>query len=393
MKIILFIKNIILLVKNITSVITNLKFSARKVKFNIFFRYLNKKFKTEEVLNNIVLNKVDYIAIEPFYQGNINLKSFLNLKQFMSIKDLNCVVPDFYIVWGTSPLKDFTDKIINCAIKNKKPCLIAEDAFIRSIQTFADKDAEIELKHSVSITVDYKGCHYEGGKPTHLEDMLNSVEVSQEEILKANKLIEFIVNNHITKYNHQPIFHPEIGRKNASKVLVIDQSYGDYSIKGALASDKTFKVMLETAIRENPDADIIVKTHPDTLTGSKGGYYTKVQQENNIYPVTFKINPISLINYVDKVYVVSSQFGFEALMCKKEVVSFGVPFYSNWGLTDDRKICSRRKRKRSLEEVFAITYLKYCLYQNPETGKRCTIEEALDYILRQREKFFKGACK
>ena len=102
--------------------------------------------------------------------------------------------------------------------------------------------------------------------------------------------------------------------------------------------------MLEAAVKENPDADIIVKTHPDTKNGAKG-YYTELKSHDNIYLQTEPINPVSLIKYVDKVYVCSSQFGFEALMAGKEVHTFGMPFYAGWGLTVDAQNCENQMRR------------------------------------------------
>jgi capsule polysaccharide export protein KpsC/LpsZ len=40
--------------------------------------------------------------------------------------------------------------------------------------------------------------------------------------------------------------------------------------------------MLEVAIHDNPEADIIIKTHPDTLKGS-GCYYKDILAHDNIY--------------------------------------------------------------------------------------------------------------
>ena len=159
------------------------------------------------------------------------------------------------------------------------------------------------------------------------------------------------------------------------------------SILKGMGSDKTFKNMLDSAIKENPDADIIVKTHPDTIAGA-GGYYTGIKQNKNIYPITFPINPISLIQYCDKVYVCTTQFGFEALMCGKEVHTFGLPFYAGWGLTIDAQKCNRRTNTRTLEEIFYITYIMYSFYVNPEKNCRCEIEEAMDYLLKIRDEYF-----
>lgn len=161
------------------------------------------------------------------------------------------------------------------------------------------------------------------------------------------------------------------------------------SILKGLAGDSTFEKMLQAAIEENPDADIIVKTHPDTIAG-RGGYYTKLKQKGNIYLQTTPINPISLIEYCDKVYVCTTQFGFEALMCGKEVHTFGMPFYAGWELTIDSQKCARRTNKRTLEEVFYIAYIIYSYYVNPDKNCRCEIEEAMEYLLKLRKEYF---CK
>ena len=155
-----------------------------------------------------------------------------------------------------------------------------------------------------------------------------------------------------------------------------------------MATSHTFEQMLQDAIAENPDADIIVKTHPDTKTGA-GGYLTGLKQHDNVYPMTDLINPISLLKYCDKVYVCTSQFGFEALMCGKDVKVYGMPFYAGWGLTQDLQKCPRRTNKRSLEEIFYITYIVYTHWVNPETNSRCEIEEAIDYLIKLRGEFFK----
>ena len=160
------------------------------------------------------------------------------------------------------------------------------------------------------------------------------------------------------------------------------------SILKGWANDYTFENMLNKAIEENPNADIIVKTHPDIIQGSRRGYYQNIKTHNNVYTLTEPINPISLIKASDKIYVCSSQFGFEALMCGKEVHVFGMPFYAGWGLTHDRQKCERRTNTRTLEEIFYIAYIMYTYYVNPDKKCRCEIEEAIDYLLKLREEYF-----
>ena len=75
-------------------------------------------------------------------------------------------------------------------------------------------------------------------------------------------------------------------------------------------------------------------------------------------------------------------------MIGKEVHTFGMPFYAGYGLTIDYQKCERRTNKRTLEEIFYITYINYSYYVNPEKEERCEIEEAIDYLIKLRREYF-----
>ena len=283
----------------------------------------------------------------------------------------------------------------------------AEDSYIRSIATFADDSAEEKLKQSISVVIDDLGLPFNCFYTNRLEQKINSnFSLTPEQYKRAQECINKIRKNHISKYNFQPILKPKIGRKNVKKVLVLDQSYGDESIYWSNSSKNLFHKMLESAIKENPEADIIVKVHPDALVeGSRSGYFNKNNtvdkfKNANIYLYADTINAISMIEYVDKVYVMSSGMGFEAILCEKEVITFGCPFYAGWGLTDDRNtymkkenIKNRRNKLRSIKELFYLTYIWYPLYLNPEENKICEIEDAINWIIRERDKYFKSIKK
>ena len=298
-------------------------------------------------------------------------------------------VADANFVWG---LKYFDNNYLMArrAWERKKDLYLFETGFLSAIETWANEYAYPEYKQNISFTVS-NGVHYfDATRQNSMERMLNdkSLQVTEEQRQRARSCIKKIVGEKLSKYNSQPIFTPQIGRDGVEKVLVVDQSYGDMSVELGLASEQTFEEMLRAAIEENPNADIIIKTHPDTKTGTRKGYYTGYEAKDNVYLMTEPINPISLIEYVDKVYVCTSQFGFEALMCNKEVHTFGMPFYAGWGLTKDRQVCSRRTNTRTLEEVFYIAYIIYSRYINPEKRGVCEIEDAIDYLLEAREKYF-----
>lgn len=83
--------------------------------------------------------------------------------------------------------------------------------------------------------------------------------IAEEQKKRVNNIIEKLVSNKITKYNHQPIFKSLIGRPERKKVLVIEQAYTDGFIYGAGVNDKIFVLMFKHEAIENPDTDIIVK--------------------------------------------------------------------------------------------------------------------------------------
>jgi len=98
-----------------------------------------------------------------------------------------------------------------------------------------------------------------------------------------------------------------------------------------------------------------------------------------------------MLKQADKVYVGTSQLGFEALMCNKPVVVFGQPFYAGWGLSDDRSPVDRRIRQRSIDELFYASHIAYARYCNPVTGEPWQLHECLDHVELQLSLFAKNA--
>lgn len=274
-----------------------------------------------------------------------------------------------------------------------KPLLFLEAAFLRSI--LMDKSAS-KFDRAICFFADDLGHHYDPNHPSRIEYLLNrpAFKLNQEEFLRASNLMKNIVENKLTKYNDQPTLDKLIGRPDKEKILVIEQARNDWAILKSGGSENSFEAMLERAIADNPDSDILVKIHPDTLDGKRGGleksYYGDHLALKNIYKINEKINPYSLIEQCSKVYVFSSMFGFEALMAGKEVHVFGLPSYAGWGLTIDYQKCERRKQNRTLQELVYAIYFIYTIYID-EQGYRCTPEQAIDYLLKLRNEFLEEA--
>ena len=280
--------------------------------------------------------------------------------------------------------------IVLQTLTNNIPFLLTEDGFIRSIvPVSAVEKYPLKFRQGHSVIFERNGLYINAYSPSRMERLLNSPrKFSEAELRRARKLIDVIIKNRLSKYNHQPSKNIDsVCRPGKNRILVIDQICGDKSIKFGMANEENFADMLRCAIDENPDADIIIKTHPDTHFVGKG-YYADTTETDNVHLFTEVINPISLLEQVDKVYVCTSQMGFESLMCGKEVHVFGMPFYAGWGATVDRMNCSRRNKKRTAEEIFHAAYILCTTYVSYETNSVCEIEQAIEEILKLREEFY-----
>ncbi|MFH1137327.1 MAG: capsular polysaccharide biosynthesis protein [Pseudomonadota bacterium] len=280
--------------------------------------------------------------------------------------------------WG---LKPTADKARAYAQKKELPYISLEDGFLRSLGLGSQSPP-------ISIIVDKTGIYYDFTKPSDLENLLNSKDWETPDLLNtAKRSIKSIIENNLSKYNHAPEAPSNIfSNKQNIKVLVLDQTMNDMSIIHGGANKNSFEEMLHCAIEDNPDAEILIKTHPDVIAGKKRGYLLREGLPENIKIIDKDYCPLTLLRQADIVYTVTSQMGFEALLLGKTVHCFGMPFYSGWGVTNDRLKCQRRKLIRSVEAIFAAAYILYARYINPFTGKRCSILEAIQIISDQRRR-------
>lgn len=284
--------------------------------------------------------------------------------------------------WGLRPS---TRKAIAYAGKHGLPYVALEDGFLRSFGTG-------EHFPPLSLVVDDAGIYYDCTWPSALECLLSSdADVLAPDAVLAQQAREKLLFAGLSKYNHAPDLPDGMLRSDdVQRVLVVDQTAGDMSVAKGGADAATFDAMLAAALAENPQATVYVKTHPEVTSGRKGGYLTGVQPDARTVVLRNAVNPMSLIAQMDKVYVVSSTMGFEALLANKPVVCFGVPWYAGWGVTDDRQpqhaaMLRRAGRRRSVDELFAAGYMHYSRYLNPETRQRGNVLDVMDWLQRQRQ--------
>ncbi len=280
--------------------------------------------------------------------------------------------------WGHKPT---ADRARREASRRGIPYLAFEDGFLRSIKPGA-------AVRPSSMIMDRTGIYYDAGTPSDLEIALEMGGFSDAELTAAAGLRGAIAARHLSKYNNGRDRLPiELGPKPRGIVLLIDQTFGDASIAGALANAADFIRMAEAAIAENPGAMLIAKLHPEVVAGTKRGYLSQLVGRPGIHVLTENVNPWALLDLRPKVYTVSSQLGFEALMAGCPVVCFGVPFYAGWGLTDDRQAVPRRTRRCTRDELAAAVYVRYSRYFDAWSRQPVDALTAIDQLDFLRRRF------
>lgn len=273
---------------------------------------------------------------------------------------------DLVGIWGHSPTSARGEAVAEHTGTN---ILRVEDAFLRSVRTGRDGDAPIGLH------IDHSGVHFDPSQPSDLEQLLRDHPLDDTALLtRAKDGIADLQRLHLSKYN---AFNPSTPAPDPGYVVVIDQTRGDASVTASGADTNTFKEMLFYAQTEHPRAQIIIKTHPETTAGHRGGYFSDADCTGRITLMDGALSPYVLFEGAIAVYTVSSQMGFEAILMGHKPIVFGQPFYMGWGLSDDRAPLTRRQRTLTRNQLFAATMLIYPKWYDPFTDNLCTYEVAM----------------
>ena len=288
-------------------------------------------------------------------------------------------VGDCVIGWGN---KANTETAIHFAHGKNLNYLRLEDGFIAYLGHPTTDQKRL------SLIKDDLGIYYDAYQPSRLESLCHG-EFSATDEKRAEALISQITSLGISKYNHAresiPLWMSE-HFKGENCVLVVDQTAGDQSISSGLADGDSFHHMLRAAIKAHPNTPILIKTHPDVLVAGKAGkrgHFSADNLPDNVYLLTSDCSIPELMSWVEDVYVVTSQLGFEALLYGKRVHCFGMPFYAGWGLTIDHLICPRRTARLSLPQLVYASLVQYPTYVHPVGENFCQVEEIIDWLALQ----------
>ncbi len=262
------------------------------------------------------------------------------------------------ITWGSKELPSELEVF---------PVTRIEDGFIRS------RGLGANFNFPLSWVFDDVGIYFDARSPSKLENLLENHDFSDKELNDAEELIHFLRENKLTKYN---LGISEVTLPEASKgkrvILIPGQVDSDASIKFGSPKLRDNRELLAEVRRQHPDAYICYKPHPDLLSGARKDAPLWQDIEQEVDHLVTEGDIISWIQAVDEVHTLTSTVGFEALLHKKPVYTYGLPFYAGWGLTTDWLTCDRRTTKRNLLELACAALILYPTYLNPKTGEFTT---------------------
>lgn len=309
------------------------------------------------------------------------LAALPDLRQFLA-DEVRLGLPIFrdadsrLVGWGRKPSFHWAARY---ASLRDMPCLSLEDGFLRSVGIGRDAPP-------LSLIVDDLGIYYDATAPSRLEALTAAGELDAQQAQRARDLIAAWRAGRVSKYNRSRDWDEVMGELPARFVLVVDQTFGDASIRCGLADASSFRRMLQAALDEHPDKDIVLKVHPEVFAGRKQGHFDRLSlgESARVKVLGQDVHAPSLLERAEAVYVVTSQMGFEGLLWGKPVRTFGMPFYAGWGLTGDELAAPSRRRDVSLEKLSHAALIEYPRYVDPETGQACEVERMLEYLAFQR---------
>lgn len=297
--------------------------------------------------------------VEAFLQGTT--VSFLKAFDSRHYK----TTPSTVAVWGSVKLPDTCEATTVLRI---------EDGFLRSSGLGAD------LIRPLSLVIDDVGIYYDATRPSRLEHILQNQAFDTPANERARALRERLIQLDLTKYNLGKQFWTR-PKTDQAVLLVVGQVETDASIRLGSPDVKSNLGLLRRVRQEQPSAYIVYKPHPDVVAGlRKKGLGEDDCQEIADEVLTQPVALSSLVAQVDGVHTMTSLLGFEALIRGAKVVCHGLPFYSGWGLTEDKLQCPRRTRRLTLDELVHGALIDYPRYFNFE--RKCFVEpeQAVDQL-------------
>lgn len=273
---------------------------------------------------------------------------------------------DFVGVWGQSPYARRGEAV---AAKTGATLVRIEDAFLRSLHPGRSGEPPLGL------LIDRSGVHFDGRARSDLETLLNTHPLDDTALLdRARGVMARMQEGALSKYSATRL---DLEPPEPGYVLVVDQTRDDASVRASGGDRSRFLEMLTVARQENPGARFLIKTHPETSAGFRPGHYRPEDCAEGITLYDGMAAPKALLEGAVRVYTLSSQMGFEAILAGHRPRVFGAPFYAGWGLTEDEDPLPRRRRDLTRAQLVAGAMILFPHWYDPYRDRLCEIEDVL----------------
>lgn len=252
-----------------------------------------------------------------------------------------------------------------------------EDGFIRS------RGLGSNLCRPSSLSIDPVGIYFDSRRPSRLEQLLNQQQLTEQQLKRGTALVDLLRQHGVSKYNVgtvQPFTPPADGRP---LVLVVGQVDGDASILTGSPVIRSNEQLLWAVRAARPEAHILFKPHPDVVAGNRGGAISAACLASCVDSQVLDIGLTSLYPHVDELHTMTSLSGFEALVQGVKVTTWGQPFYSGWGLTEDIHPAERRQRTLPLAALVYMTLVAYPRYIDWQSGLWMSPEQLIRQLAAQ----------
>ena len=276
------------------------------------------------------------------------------------------------VVWASREPDDLADR---CAAQGA-PLVRVEDGFVRSVGLGAN------LEPPSSLVLDRRGVYYDPSRPSDLEHILQTTDFTTELLAEAAGLRGMITAARLSKYNVGSgdlgaLFSGVRGRR---RILVPGQVTNDASVLRGGGDVRDNMQLLQAVRAARPDAFIVYKPHPDVEAGLRPGATDPEVALRFADVIAPRASMAHLLDAVEEIHTLTSLSGFEALLRGLEVVTYGLPFYAGWGLTEDRVACERRRRRLTLDQLVAGTLILYPRYVHRPSGWPCNASDVVRYL-------------
>jgi len=288
---------------------------------------------------------------------------------------------DGILAWGRKLDAEIEAASSEGKLSSDTPVWRMEDGFIRSV------GLGVDLRRPSSLVLDKSGIYFDYSTPSDLENLLNTYDFSSQELEHADLFRLNLLEERVSKYN--------VGDDSSATlladlptdktiILVPGQVNSDASIRYGCDKIKSNEELLRQVKLLNPNSYIIYKPHPDVVSGNRQGgmdystmndYYDRLITGGDIF---------DCIACCNEVHTMTSLTGFEALLQGKKVVTYGAPFYSGWGLTEDHLRVERRHKVRTLNELIYAALLLYPRYVDWERRKITQADIVIQHISEQK---------